>query len=165
MMDVDEHIENEWYVVRHSGEIPEIALHSSLHFLSEAPDGPRLTLTEKQLLSLKQAAAARFKEIVLRDLQHENCSLSIYRGVKRSIINYRRYQRFCRRQGMDGTGFDREIGAALLDFLKREQVEVAGADRASVINCTFEELQCFTVEVGLLPEALPDNIESLCSFL
>ena len=93
-MDANEQVDNEWYVVRHSGEIPEIALHSSLHYLKEAADGPRLSLTHRQELLLKQAAAERFKEIVLRDMTHANRGLSISRGLKRSIIHYRRYQRF-----------------------------------------------------------------------
>lgn len=163
-MNVNEQLENEWYAVRHSGEIPEIALHSSLHYLAQAEDGPRLALTDQQKMQLKQAAAERFKEIVLRDMIYENRGLSIYRGIKRSIINYRRYQRFCRRQEMDGTIYNGEIGAVLLDFLQKEQNAPGIGGGEPVINCTFEELTCFAVEVGMSPESLPAGTEEFCSF-
>ena len=38
-------MEEELLLVRHSGEIPEVALHASLHFLCDDEEGPRLILS------------------------------------------------------------------------------------------------------------------------
>jgi hypothetical protein len=162
MSPVTEHIENEWYVVRHSGEMPEIAFHSSLYFLTEADEGPRLALSEEQVKPLKEAAALRYREIVLRDLQPENRQMTIYRGVRRSMINYERYQQFCSRQQLEMSCFAGEVAAALLLFLVTEGVEVGKGIRQSVINCSFSELNTFAVEIGLVQDVLPAGIASLC---
>lgn len=159
---MDDHIANEWYVVRHSGEIPEIAFHSSLHYLTESPDGPNIILEDQQALVLKEAAAERYREIVLRDLQHENCSSTSYRGIRRSIVNYQRYCDFCRRQQFADTGFEGEVAASLLLFLAVEQVGVKKQGRPSVVNCSFEELSAFAKELGLVQEELPCYLERLC---
>ena len=84
---VEEHLDNEWFVVRHSGEIPEIALYAARHYLTEAEDGPRLHLSRDQWGRLVDAARVRYEEIVLRDLQVDNRDTSIYRGLARSIAN------------------------------------------------------------------------------
>ena len=91
-------LENEWFVVRHSGEIPEIALHSAFHYLTEDPNGPRLQLSVEELHSLQEAAAARYQEIILRDLCYENHKLTSYRGIQRAIFNWHRFVAFCERQ-------------------------------------------------------------------
>jgi hypothetical protein len=91
-------LENEWFVVRHSGEIPEIALHSALHYLTEDLNGPRLQLSIEELHSLQEAAATRYQEIILRDLCFENHKLTIYRGIQRAIFNWYRFVAFCERQ-------------------------------------------------------------------
>jgi hypothetical protein len=159
---VDEYIENEWFVVRHSGEMPEVAFHSSLYFLTEADEGPRLGLSAEQILPLKEAAALRYREIVLRDLQPENRQLTVYRGVRRSMINYRRYQQFCDRQQFEMSCFAGEVAAELLFFLVAEEVEVGKGIRQSVINCSFNELNQFAVEIGLVHDVLPEGIAYLC---
>jgi len=110
MNQVTEHIDNEWFVVRHSGELPEVALHSSLYYLTEAEDGPKLTLAENHLRELQAAAMERYQDIILRDLLPENRNASMYRGVKRAIVNYQRYQRFCHRQELEmSAGFIKEV--------------------------------------------------------
>jgi len=109
---VEDHLDNEWFVVRHSGEIPEIALYAARHYLTEAEDGPRLHLSPDQWGRLLDAARVRYREIVLRDLQLDNRDTSIYRGLARSIINYRRFESFCRRHGLDMQDFCREVAAA-----------------------------------------------------
>lgn len=158
-----EYLDNEWFVVRHSGELPEVALHSSLYFLTEADDGPKLSLTGDQCRELQEAAVERYREIILRDLQPENRGTTMYRGVQRSIINYQRYQQFCNRQGLDMPScFVGEVAASLLLFLVTEAVDVGKGIRQSVINCTFLELNRFAVEIGLVPEMLPDGLAFLC---
>ncbi len=163
MNDYAEDLDNEWFMVRHSGEMPEVALHSSLHYLTESEDGPRLVLQDRHLRRLRQAAEARYKEIVLRDLQHENRGTTISRGVQRSIVNYRRYQQFCLRQGLDGSGFAREVAASLLLLLGSEAAEAAKGRGCLSLNCTFEELDRFAVEIGLVGKGLPATIACLCA--
>ena len=73
-----EYLENEWFVVRHSGEIPEIAFHSSVFFLTEASDGPKLPHSEVDFTFLREAARERFREIILRDILPENRTATFY---------------------------------------------------------------------------------------
>lgn len=162
MSDPAVYIEDEWFVVRHSGEMPEVAFHSSIHFLSHAEDGPKLVLTEEQLVQLKHAAAQQYRDIVLRDLQQANRGRTIYRGIKRSIINYNRYLCFCERQNFSGFCFAADIAASLLLFLTTETIEVAKGGRAPVINCSFDELNHFAQKVGLVNEQLPHSLACLC---
>ncbi|OEU56284.1 MAG: hypothetical protein BA862_05785 [Desulfobulbaceae bacterium S3730MH12] len=139
--------EDEWYIVRYSGEIPEIAFNSAIHYLSRAQDGPHLTLSEEQNHLLKKAALDRYHEIVIRDLLHENHQKPIYRGIKRSIDNYHRLRKFCFRQQLD-PGETREEAARLLPlFLKTEVDEVKKYHRPSIINCTYSELQQFAEDL------------------
>ncbi len=49
-------LENEWYAVRHSGEIPEIALCSAFYYLVEDRSGPRSDLNVAQSRMLVEAA-------------------------------------------------------------------------------------------------------------
>ncbi len=53
-------------IILHSGEIPEIAFHSSLYYLAEDPDGPKLTLAAEEIVPLQQAVSSRYREIILR---------------------------------------------------------------------------------------------------
>ncbi|MBW6521220.1 MAG: hypothetical protein K0A99_09475 [Desulfoarculaceae bacterium] len=93
-----EFLEEEWLMVRHSGEIPEIAFHSALYFLTDDPDGPRLQLSVEEIESLQDAAITRYQEIIMRDLCYEKRKLSSYRGVRRAIFNWHRFVTFCERQ-------------------------------------------------------------------
>jgi hypothetical protein len=161
-MPADEHLDNEWFVVRHSGEIPEIALHAARHYLTEAEDGPRMTLTPEQWKVLLEAAGERYREIILRDMQPENRDSSVYRGLARSIVNFQRFECFCRRQGLDVQQFSREVAISLLLFLAAEAVDVAKGERASCINCTFRELNDFARKVGLVRTSLPAHLRCLC---
>ncbi len=141
-------LEDEWYLVRHSGETPEIALHAALYYLTRAKDGPRLDLSRQHEELLRQAAIDRFREIILRDLLHVNCETSTYRGIHRSITNYRRFCVFCRRQQVDPAEMRRQVVAALDIFLTTELAALR-CRRPSIVNCTFAELQGFAAELGL----------------
>ena len=159
---VEDHLDNEWFVVRHSGEIPEIALYAARHYLTEAEDGPRLNLAREHWERLLDAARGRYRDIVLRDLQPANRDTTIYRGVARSIINYRRFESFCRRHDLDMEDFCREVAAELLIFLVTEAAEVARGDRKPCINCTFPQLNEFACSIGLVEDTLPMSIRRLC---
>ena len=155
-------LENEWYAVRHSGEIPEIALCSALYYLVEDSSGPCLELSAAQYLKLVEAAELRFREIVLRDLLHANRGKRIYRGVKRTIVNWYRYENFCSRQKVDLTAFRHEVAAALLAFLTEGMVSAKRGRGDLLINCTFDELCTFAVRIGLSDSLLPDSVANIC---
>ena len=160
---LDEDLDNEWFVVRHSGETPEIALYAARYYLTEAEDGPKHSLSPEQWALLQEAAGERYREIILRDLQPENRDKPIFRGIKRSIVNLQRFENFCRRHNLDARSFSREVAAALLIFLAVEAVGVARGGRASSINCSFSELNAFARRIGLIEDSLPLHIRELCA--
>jgi len=152
----------EQLIVRHSGEIPEIAFHSSLYYLCEDPAGPQLSLTEKELALLRRQVVARYREILLRDLSPETRDARIYRGLKRCLFNWERLGKFCLRQEIKiAAALRREIAEALRCFLQQEAAEVRAGLRHSCLNCTREELTAFTRELGVLPEQLPEDLDLL----
>jgi len=155
-------LEEELLIVRHSGEIPEIAFHAALHYLCEDPEGPGLILSEEEYQGLLDGALERAREIVLRDLDPANRDLGLYRGVRRSIHNWRRYLDFCRRRGRQGRWFAPEVRQALRDFLDRELADVAGGRRSSCLNCTASELMEFWRELGGEAEDFLSDWSSLC---
>ena len=155
-------LEEEWLLVRHSGEIPEVALHASLHYLGEDVEGPQLILTQEELFSLQQAALARYEEIILRDLNPANRDLSLFRGIRRANHNWYRYSRFCERIGQGIDAFLAQTAKALLSYVQLELDEVRSGARQASINCTVEALQTFTLALRLDPASLPQGWEALC---
>ena len=141
--------ENEWYIVRYSGETPEIAYNSAIYFLTRASDGPGMSLFPAQLDQLRQAAVDRYEEIILRDLYHENVGKPIYRGVARSICNYQRFIKFCERQGLCHKKVKSRCAALFVMYLEVEFERVCKNGQYTVINCSFQELQSFTVALDV----------------
>lgn len=160
--DIDELLENEWYIVRHSGETPEIAYNSAIYFLTRAKDGPRIQLTSKQYNMLKQAAVSRYSEIVLRDLLHVNHEKSIYRGVERSRVNFARFCAFCRRQQVDETVVRQQAAEALLVFLETECKQLQEGRSCSIINCTYSDLKDYAVSLGVFFNKRFQVLEEYC---
>ncbi len=162
MTETESLLAEEMLIVRHSGEIPEIAFHGSLYYLCEDPAGPQLTLSQEELDSLRQQVVARYREILLRDLSPENRDARIYRGLKRCIFNWERLGKFYTRQEMviEET-LRQEIAEALRGFLRQETMEVRVGLRQTCLNCTREELETFAREIGIQPEQLPEDLESL----
>jgi len=145
-------VENEWHIVRHSGETPEIAYNSAIYYLTRAKDGPHLFLNEQQVGLLKEAAVERYLEIILRDLLHENCDTSIYRGIERSIVNYRRFCSYSARQQLPVRTVCRvrgETARAFVLFLDTECKRLQTSNALSVINCSYMDLQSFAAELGV----------------
>ncbi|MBA3003544.1 MAG: hypothetical protein FP813_06800 [Desulfurivibrio sp.] len=161
MTDPESLLAEEILIVRHSGEIPEIAFHGSLYYLCEDPTGPQLTLTEKERDVLRQQVVARYREILLRDLNPDNRDATIYRGLKRCIFNWERLGKFCKRQGLAVEDVRQEIARALRSFLHQEANEVRAGLRHSCLNCTKEELGIFAGAIGVRPEELPEGLEML----
>jgi len=155
-------LEEELIILRNSGEIPEIALHTTLYYLEEDVEGPRLALTEEELDRLYDAALARAREIVLRDLDPGNRDLSLYRGPARSIVNWHRLQNFCQRIGRQCHGFNRTVSNALLAFIQREFDDAERSLRTSSVNCTAEEIRLFCKELRLDMDLLPGRWTCLC---
>ncbi len=147
--DVTELIDNEWYIVRYSGEIPEIAYNSAVYFLTRASDGPQITLSSVHFNRLKQAAVDRYEEIILRDLLHENVGKPLYRGIVRSICNYDRFTQFCRRQDLSAETLRIVAGQVLSEFLQTEFEQFATKNYNPVINCSFSDLTDFAQTLGL----------------
>ncbi len=156
------HLVDELLIVRDSGEIPEVALHGSIFFLSHDPDGPGLELARDELGLLKEMAAARYREMVRRDLEPRNRGKSHYRGVVRCIANWRRMQRFCRRERIAINAFREEVAGALIFLLKKELAETAAGLECSSINCSADELYLFSRELGLDSGRLPEGWRQIC---
>ncbi|MDR3088218.1 MAG: hypothetical protein LBU39_00150 [Desulfobulbaceae bacterium] len=148
-------LENEWYAVRHSGEIPEIALHSALHYLREAADGPRLTLSRRDIHHLQRATALRFREIILRDMSHENLDKAIFRGLGRAMINFRRYKNFLARSGLTDRRFRHLAAITLVVFLVREWSSRRHGGAKNNLSVTAGELREFFQALGLPPVSFP----------
>lgn len=162
-MDIDAIVADELLMLRHSGEIPEIALHQSLYFMCKDPEGPLLEhVPEDALKAMKNAVFERYRIIVLRDLKPENRDLSLYRGLARSIMNYRRLVRFCAMESMDITPVSHEAASCLKKFLEQEMDDVKSGRRSSCINCTCRDLNNFALEIDLDPGELPDGLKTIC---
>jgi hypothetical protein len=144
-----EAIENEWHIVRHSGETPEIAYNSAIYYLTRAKGGPHIHLSDQHIIWLKEAAVERYTEIVLRDLQHFNSNKSIYRGIGRSIVNYHRFCVFCSRQQLQVEKVRDLAAEALLVFLETESARLHNTTKPSIINCTYEELVSYAALLEL----------------
>ncbi|MFU8819880.1 MAG: hypothetical protein ACNA74_09185 [Desulfurivibrio sp.] len=144
-------IADEQLLVRYSGEIPEIAYHNSLYHLREDPEGPGLEkLTPAELAGLRDGVVARYREIILRDLNPLNRDLSVYRGVRRAIWNWQRLGKFYRRCRIEpDRDLRREVATALVDFLENEVRETTAGQRASSLNCSPDELREFLVALSV----------------
>lgn len=163
MTDKQELLAEETLIVRHSGEIPEIAFHGSIFYLTQDDDGPGIELTQDERALLQEQVLARYREIILRDLTPENRDKSIYRGVKRAIFNWERLGKFCRRESLGiEEALRQEVAEALCSFLAQEYDEVREQLRTSSLNCTHTELCGFAEALGLASARIPDGIKSLC---
>lgn len=155
-------LEDEWLIVRHSGEIPEIVYHSSLHYLTKESDGPLLSLTEEELESLKNVAVLRYQEIILRDLVIENFHKSVYRGVRRTLYNWQRWKVFLLRQSIECDAFQAVAAQALIQFLEQGVLAAGKSLPGNFINCRADQLLAFAAELGVSPERLPHGIARFC---
>jgi hypothetical protein len=160
MSNREELLENEWHLVRDSGELPEVAYHASIHFLTRDEDGPRLELTDEERGRLLEAAQRRYRDIILRDMIPENQGKSIYRGLKRSMENWSRFKVFLTRNQVETASLQQETAAALQAFLAAEIA--AGVCPAAGLNCSPQDLLSFAHDLGLVRSQLPENIERYC---
>jgi hypothetical protein len=155
-------LEEELLLVRHSGEIPEVALHGSLHFLCSDREGPCLALTHGELRLFEEAALTRYLEIIRRDLNPANRDLPAFRGIRRAISNWRRLTGFCAKIGVDSESFQVEMGSLLIGYVYHEDREVRAGDRIPSVNCTASALCGFVEALALDKALLPAGWEQLC---
>ncbi|MCK9293817.1 MAG: hypothetical protein M0P70_01935 [Desulfobulbaceae bacterium] len=155
-------LEDEVFIIEDAGgEMPEVAMHGSLYFLCSDPEGPGLSLEKQDHLPLKKAVINRYQTIILRDLQPENRKKSIYRGLQRSAINWRRLKLFAEAQNLDTGHVRQKVAAALVSFLEQEICFVRLGER-SCINCSRQTLCEFAGELGLCSEDLAAGWQDLC---
>ena len=166
MSDKENYLCDEVLILGDSGEIPEIAYHTTIYYLCEDPEGPMLTLDAQDLARLREPVLARCRWIIMRDLDPGNREQRIYRGVARSKANWQRLKAFCQRQGLEDavTPLRQEVAGALGDFLRREVVDVAEGT-PSALNCCRADLEAFAEELGLAVADLPLGWERLCPSL
>jgi hypothetical protein len=160
-LDKKTYIEEEAFMIEHSGEIPEVAMHSSLYYLGKDPEGPGLRLDADDILSLKQAVVKRYREIILRDLDPENRDKTIYRGLARCAVNLQRLLKFCDSENQDYQAIKLETANALQKFIVNELADIKSGS-SSCVNCSSEELESLIVSLGLSGEDLPNGWKKLC---
>ena len=135
--------------IENSGEMPEVAFYESLYYLTEEEDGPKLILTSADIKFLEDAVVNRFKTIILRDLEFANRKSSIFRGLKRAIINYNRLKKYQKRKNRIDSSMKKEIGHSLLEYIRCECEDISDKEHYRTINCTIEELEQFADELGV----------------
>jgi hypothetical protein len=155
-------IEEEAFAIHHSGEMPEVALHTALYYLREDPEGPRIEVSPEDRQALIDAVAKRYQRIVMRDLNPRYRDRSIYRGLARAMANWHRWVRFCEREKRDVAVHRQDVAAALLAFLAVETADVAAGRQPSSVNCSPTELGAFIATLGLAPSQLPDGWQLVC---
>lgn len=154
-------LSEEAFLILHSGEIPEIAYHGSIHYLTDDNEGPGLEIEPQDLKSLKEAVVQRYRTIILRDLTPGNRDKSIYRGIKRCAANWDRLVSFSTNNGMDISSIRLDVAETLRAFLDQEIQDVSSGKRESCINCSYSELMELASSLGLSRDKLPNEIEML----
>jgi len=160
--DKETYLTEEVFVVRHSGEIPEVTFHESLYYLTENPEGPALHLNSSDIITLKHAVVKRYREIILRDLNPENRDKDIYRGLARCLANWQRLHKFCTMEKLDFTEIKAQAANALKSFIIKEVTDVQSGIRSSCINCSQAEIEELSGSLGLSVDDLPKGWQKLC---
>lgn len=148
-MKIREEVREEADIIRFSGgEIPEVTLWNSIHYLTQDEDGPGLELSPFEERLLKRAVVERYLTIIERDLTVANIDQSFYRGVTRAAINWRRLKGFILREGFS-------LDAArwpVVENLRRFLEELSQAQRQ--IDVTEEELRAFIADLAFAASPL-----------
>lgn len=156
-------IAEEAFAIHHSGEMPEVALHTALYYLQEDPEGPRIEIAPEDRQPLIDAVEKRYQRIVMRDLNPRYRGRSIYRGLARANANWHRWVRFCERENRDVAVHRQDVATALIAFLAIETADVASGRKPSSVNCSATELATFIEALGLVPSRLPDGWQGVCA--
>lgn len=161
-IDSDALVEDEWYAVRYSGEIPEVAFHAAIYHLTCDDQGPKLVLSVQQHHYLVDAVRQRYIDVILRDLLPANKHTGGYRGIKRSLINWKRFVLFCEQYDLEEKPVKPVIGETLSEFLKNELKEYKRNEKDGRLNCTWQELLEYVDLLGLEITHLPAGSRDLC---
>lgn len=159
-----EAVEEEIFMILHSGEIPEIAYHGAINYLTEEPDGPRLShleIGEEGFKRLKAAVVRRYMTIIIRDLDPDNRDKHIYRGIQRAVVNWMRLKNFARKEALDIDHIRKEVAARLLTFLNQEVQDILDGSRNTSINCPPADIFDFAKNLGLYTSDLPKELDRL----
>jgi hypothetical protein len=138
-------------MIEDGGEMPEVAFNGAVYYLTKDKNGPQLSLSAEDLQPLKKAVVQRFGFITLRDLDPENRTKSIYRGLARSYANWLRLTAYCQREQLSCAEVREQVIQALGSFLKTERHDVCEKGAESCINCTRLELEDYAgnLEINL----------------
>ncbi len=147
-MNIEDYLADEILIIKESGEMPEVAYHSTLYFLCQDEEGPQIQLNQPELLTLKKAVCHRYRTIIQRDLTPANRDKSLYRGMERAICNWDRLKLYCINEDFDYEEVRLEIADNLKTFLIKEREDMAQGQPTS-INCTRDRLCHFLEEMGL----------------
>ena len=85
------HLEDEAWLIETAGEMPEVALHESLHTLGE--------VSASELACLRGATVRAYLRLLARDLDHANLGQPHFRGLERAWQNWLRLAGFLERVG------------------------------------------------------------------
>jgi hypothetical protein len=146
--------EAEW--IEEFGEIPEVAFCEAVSYLTEQEDGPKLTLAPSDIKLLEDAVIYRYKNIILRDLDYTNRGSTVFRGMKRAIINYERLKKYQSRKNKVVYDQKEEIGRALTEYMDQECRNISKGRLYNTINYGRGKLEKFAKELGvdIAPECL-----------
>ncbi len=153
-------ITDEIIIIETSGEMPEVAYHGSIYYLTNDPEGPSLTLTASFLRRMKLAVLEGYRRIIIRDLTLDNRDKGLYRGLARCAVNWERLAKFCRAEGLGITLITGEVRRALQTFLRGEIDDVRQGRQTSV-NCPAVCLYELAAKVGLAAGHLPADLTIL----
>jgi hypothetical protein len=159
-LSISEIILDEIIIIENSGEMPEVAYHGSIHYMTSDPEGPSLTLASSHLLQLKLAAVEGYRRIITRDLTLENREKGLYRGLARCAVNWTRLENFCRAEDLETDGIAGEICGCLKTFLEREICDVQQG-RPTCVNCSAACLYELAAKVGMGEDDLPAGLDIL----
>ncbi|MEN8257369.1 MAG: hypothetical protein ABFS09_05855 [Thermodesulfobacteriota bacterium] len=146
-------IDDEAFMLADGGEMPEVAFHSALYYLTKDDEGPCLTLSQEEVSILKRAVVRRYNAIVLRDLCPENKSMSIYRGLERSADNWQRLKSYANQENIDISQVQAQAAKALVNFIKHEYDAVVCKGEVCCVNCSQERLSAYAKSLGVVLES------------
>ncbi len=154
-------VEEERDIIAHAGELPEVAFYESLFFLTTSPTGPGLKLWPEEVVFLKEGVIEGYKRIILRDLNPQNRTKEIFRGIERAVVNLKRLKKFAQKEGLEISHLLSEIANALRQYVQTEiNDQELAANGIRTINCDQQEWDWFCQELGLKPAHLIPDIEA-----
>jgi hypothetical protein len=160
-MQKEDLLTDEVLIIEESGEMPEVAYHGAIYYLTKDTDGPRLSLEQQDHLPLKKAVIQRYQTIMVRDLTPDNRTKSLYRGLERCICNWQRLKLFSSKENLDISHIRQKMATALVAFLNQESDDVGSGKYESCVNCSQTDLEEFILDLGLDPGKLSCSLK-LC---